>query len=74
MSDLKNENIFDIILNYKYLYEKQYVKEIKKSVLFIKVPNIRNTSGNSVIKKKGVILQTGSSLGIVIGTSTSRIF
>lgn len=74
-------NIFGIALNYKNLYEtlqasfneKPYVKEPIKPVLFIKTPNTRNASGQTVIKQAGDILQAGPTVGIVIGKSTNRV-
>ncbi len=74
-------NVFGIALNYIDLYEKlqasfnekPYVNEPKKPVLFIKTPNTRNISGNTVIKQKSAILQAGPSVGIVIGKSTTRV-
>lgn len=74
-------NIFGIALNYKCLYEKlqaqfnekPYINEPKKPVLFIKTPNTRNTSENSVVKKQDETLQAGPTIGVIIGKSTSRV-
>lgn len=74
-------NIFGIALNYKGLFnslkakfnEKPYVKEPIKPVLFIKTPNTRNASGNTVVKQVEDTLQAGPAVGVVIGKSTNRV-
>ena len=82
LNDLAGGTLFGVALNYQGLLQDHlqsftqppYQKPPVKPVLFIKTPNTRNTDGQPVVYPKGVErLQPGPALGVVIGTSASRV-
>lgn len=82
LNDLAGGTLFGVALNYQGLLQDHlqsftqppYQKPPVKPVLFIKTPNTRNADGQPVVYPKGVErLQPGPALGVVIGTSASRV-
>ncbi|EPL15954.1 fumarylacetoacetate hydrolase family protein [Pseudomonas sp. CF161] len=82
LNDLAGGTLFGVALNYQGLLQEHlqsftqppYQKPPVKPVLFIKTPNTRNADGQPVVYPKGVErLQPGPALGVVIGTSASRV-
>lgn len=74
-------NIFGVALNYQCLYatlqqsfqEKPYVAEPKNVVLFVKTPNTRSVSGQTIFKRQGDVVQAGPCVAVVIGQTTTRV-
>lgn len=82
LHDVATGTLFGVALNYQGLLKQRlaefeqppYQKPPVKPVLFIKTPNTRNQHGAKVVHPgNGERLQPGPSLGVVIGTTASRV-
>ncbi|AWY39553.1 4-hydroxyphenylacetate isomerase [Pseudomonas putida] len=82
LHDVATGTLVGVALNYQGLLKQRlaefeqppYQKPPVKPVLFIKTPNTRNQHGAQVVHPgNGERLQPGPSLGVVIGTTASRV-